>query len=282
MKEQNTQTKTNPFESKETSSSYSNSDPIYQKSAEEIVKFHNPKEAEEDPIVIDLGAGTGVSSEVLLNTGVKSLTLVDPSRAMLEEAEARLEDKVDYICANAESFYGAFDGNVDLIYALNCIHLFENLVDAIAGIACALKKDGLFIFNISAPTYAFDSMDEAEKELIQANLNFYTKLNNAVNNPILEHTVLLLNKTLEGDKESLYSKEKFIDIFKSVNFEFKDSNEITIEIESDYQRNIWRMIAQSFIQDMDQIEELVNSVKLPEFIKLRQAQFKFSNQNSPV
>lgn len=276
------ETRTNPFESKETSSSYSESDPVYKKSAEAIVEFHNPQQDGEDLVIIDLGAGTGVSSQVLLQNGAKNLTLVDPSRAMLEEAEARLQDQVQYICANAESFYGSFNANVDLIYALNCIHLFGNLLEAIAGIACALKKDGLFIFNISAPTYSFDLMDKEEKELIQANLNFYTKLNAIIQNPILEHTVLLLTKTLEGNKSDLYSKDKFIEIFKSVNFEFKDSAEITIQVESDYQRNIWRMIAQSFIQDMDQIEEVIKSVELPEFIKLRQAQFKFSNQNSPV
>jgi len=282
MKNQETQTRTNPFENKETSSSYASADPIYQKSAEAVVKFQDPKEFGDDAIVIDLGAGTGVSSTVLLQNGAANLTLVDPSRAMLEEAETKLQDRVEYICASAETFYGSFDSNVDLIYALNCIHLFENMLQAIAGIACALKQGGLFVFNISAPTYSFNEMTQEEQDLIQANLEFYKKLNDLVSNPILEHTVQLLTKTLEGDKGSLYTKDKFIEIFKSVNFEFKDSSEITINVEADYQRNIWRMIAQSFIQDSEQIEELISSTKLPETIKLRQALFKFSNLNSPV
>ena len=277
MKEQ-----TNPFENKTTSFFYSKADPVYQKSAEAIVKFQDPLEFGPDSVLVDLGAGTGVSSEVLLEAGVKSLTIVDPSNAMLAEAEQRLEDRVEYLCSDAEQFYANFESNIDIVYALNCIHLFPDTVKAFAGVACALKKGGLFVFNISAPTYSFETMDPEERALIQANLEFYTKLSQAVENPILAHTVELLKRTIDGDKELLYTQDRFIEIFKSVNFEFKDSNEIVIEVEADYQRNIWRMIAQSFIQDMEQIEALIEAVELSGMIKLRQAQFKFANQNSLV
>ena len=277
-----TKEQTNPFENKTTSSSYSKADPIYQKSAEAIVEFQDPLEFGADSVLVDLGAGTGVSSEVLVKKGAKNLTVVDPSKAMLAEAEARLEDEVEYLCSDAEQFYANFEANVDIVYALNCIHLFPDMVKALAGIACALKKGGLFVFNISAPTYSFETIDTEEKALIQANLDFYKNLSEVVENPILAHTVELLKRTIDGDKELLYTKERFVEIFKSVNFEFIDSREIVIEVEADYQKNIWRMIAQSFIQDMEQIETLIKSVELRGMIKLRQAQFKFANQNTLV
>lgn len=275
-------TKTNPFENKETSNSYSSADPVYKKSAEEIIKFQNPTEFGTESIIIDLGAGTGVSSEVLLKHGASNLTLVEPSRAMLEEAEARLGDQVNYLCASAENFYANFESTVDIVYALNCVHLFPDLVSALAGVACALKNGGMFIFNISAPTYAFENIDEHEYILIQANLDFYKALNEISPNQILSHTVELLTKTLAGNHEQLYSKDKFVDIFKSLNFEFQKSAEIAIEVDSEYQKNIWRMIALSFIQDEELIQETIQAIPLPETIKLRQAQFKFKNLNCPV
>lgn len=270
----------NPFNNKNTSMAYSKADEVYQKSAETLLEFQDPKEFGDNSIIVDLGAGTGVSSMALIEAGAKNLTLVDPSRPMLEEAESKLDDKVEYLCASAENFYANYEGNVDAVYAFNSIHLFQNIAEALAGIACALKENGVFIFNISTPTYTFKTIDQEERDLIESNLRFYRILNDELNSPVLSHTIELLEKTLLGTSDLSYTKEKFLDLFKALNFEYKDSNEVSIEVKSCYQKNIWRMISQGFIEDEEKIESLIDSIVLPETIKLRQAQFKFQNKNT--
>jgi SAM-dependent methyltransferase len=272
----------NPFENKEVSDAYSETDPIYQRSAEFMVEFQAPAVFGDEAVIIDLGAGTGVSSEVILNKGAKKLTLVDPSRAMLEAAELKLGDRVEYLCADAENFYANFLGTVDLIYSLNSIHLFPNLTAALASIGCALKKDGYFVFNISAPTFSFDAVSSEELELIKANLEFYSKLNEVVNNPILEHTVMLLDKTLKKECDLQYTRDKFIELFKYINFEFADYSEVIIELDSSYQQNIWSMMGQSFTEDGELISKIIDSIPLNQTIKVRQALFKFKNNNDAV
>jgi SAM-dependent methyltransferase len=272
----------NPFENKEVSNAYSETDPVYKKSAECIVEFQAPTIFGDDSIVIDLGAGTGVSSEVLLNNGAKKLILVDPSRAMLEAAELKLGDKVKYLCADAENFCVDFLGTVDLIYALNSIHLFPNLTAALASIGYALKRGGLFVFNISAPTFSFNAISSEELKLIKANLEFYSKLNEIVNNPILEHTVMLLNKTLKKECDLQYTREKFIELFKYINFEFSEYSEVIIELDSSYQKNIWSMMGQSFTEEGELISKIIDSIPLNQTIHVRQALFKFKNNNVAV
>jgi SAM-dependent methyltransferase len=272
----------NPFENKEISEAYTETDPIYIKSAEFMMKFQSPREFGDNTVIVDLGAGTGVSATVMLEEGAENLTLVDPSRAMLEAAELKLEDRVEYLCADAENFYANFPSSVDLVYSLNAIHLFPNLTAALASIGCALKQGGYFAFNISAPTFSFAEVSPEEEDLIRANLQFYSELNKAVNNPILEHTVMLLEKTLNNECDLLYTREKFIELFKYVSFEFIDYAEVVIELDSTYQQNIWSMMGQSFTEDGELVSKIIDSIPLAKSINLRQAMFKFKNNNNAV
>lgn len=75
---------TNPFEIKETSEEYSKVDPIYKISAQAAIDFVNPLDHNgATGTVLDIGAGTGVSSEIILEAGVENLYLIEPSAAML-------------------------------------------------------------------------------------------------------------------------------------------------------------------------------------------------------
>lgn len=273
-------TATNPFETKEASEEYSKVDPVYQISAQKVIEFVNPLDHNgATGVVLDIGAGTGVSSEIILNTGVENLYLVEPSSPMLEQANKRLGDKVSYVQLNAEDLNKVFIGDVDIAYALNTFHLFADMSKFLANIACALKPGGIFVFNISVPTYGFDALNAEERRAIEANREFYSKLNEKIHSEIVTATIELIDKILNFQFDRVYTKEKIEMVFSSVNLNLVDYKEIFITVASNYQRDIWRMIGKSFISDLAVLEELINSIELPKELQIRQAIFKLVNNN---
>lgn len=268
----------NPFDGEKTSQAYHKIDPIYEQSAVAAVGFVPPgKASDEDALVLDIGAGTGVSAQIILEAGVTNLTLVEPSAAMLEQARARLGDKADYKKLYAEELNQEFNANVDLAYALNTFHLFTDLSKFLANIACALKPGGVFVFNISAPTYGFETLSELEIQTIKANKNFYEKLNVAKPNDVLAYTTKLLDKIIDKDLSEVFTRDSVEQIFASVGMSLEASTEVVLKMDADYQRNIWSMMAQGFVSDTEQIAKIIDSVELPEQLEVRQAIFKLVN-----
>lgn len=228
-------------------------------------------------MVLDIGAGTGISAELLLKAGVTNLSLIEPSTAMLEQAVTRLGGQVQYHQLYAEELNHEFNANVDLAYALNTFHLFADLSRFLANIACALKPGGVFVFNISSPTYSFNHLDHNELEAIKANKIFYEKLNQIANNEVLLYTIELLNKILAHDLTGVFTEESIEQIFASVGMRLEANKEVIIKMNANYQRNIWSMMAQSFVEDSAKITTIIDSIKLPEELEIRQALFKFVN-----
>ncbi len=269
----------NPFETQSTSNAYDAVDKVYRKSALGVVGIYNPSSKDEDAYVVDLGAGTGISSEVLISTGLKNFCVVEPSAAMIEHAKNRLGDKATYIQATAEEMYQAFNKDVDLVYALNCIHLFPDLAKSFAGIAATLKRGGKFIFNITAPSFSFGEISDIEKEIYQANIDFYKSLNKLSSNTILEKTVELLEENLAGHDAQMFNKDTLSEFLKALNFKVLDSQTLEIEASIDYQKNIWRMMAMSFVDDEAKVEALIDLTKVPGKMLVKQAVFVAENLN---
>lgn len=269
----------NPFETQSTSDAYNAVDEVYRKSAIGVSSIFSPISMGKDAKVVDLGAGTGISSEVLASSGIENFCLVEPSAAMIEHAQERLKDKAIYVQATAEEMFQAFDKDVDIVYALNCVHLFPDPTKAFAGVAASLKQGGKLVFNITAPSFAFEDVSELEKEIYQANINFYKALNQVAPNPILEKTVELLENSMQGSNEQMFTKESMTGFLASLNFKLEDLKILEIDADIDYQKNIWRMMANSFIQDEKQIDDLVASVAVPEKMLVKQAVFVFENLN---
>lgn len=269
----------NPFEDEQTSIEYSKADPVYETSARAAIDFVNPLDHNgSEGIVLDIGAGTGVSSEMILDAGVKNLYVIDPSEAMLKQARERLgDDQITYLKLSAEDLLNEFNANVDLAYALNTFHLFGEMSKFLAAIACTLKPNGVFVFNISAPTFGFTNMTEGERLTLEANKQFYTKLNENSKSDIIGYTIALIDQILENNFDNIYTKEKIEMIFSAVGMSLTSYKEILINVSPDYQQNIWSMIARSFVSDEKQIENIIDSVKLPKEINIRQAIFKLVN-----
>ena len=127
----NDTTQANPFEEEKTSEKYSTIDAVYEASSEQAVEFVKPEAGLK---VVDLGAGTGVSSSKILAAGATDLSLAEPSSAMLDKAKEKFGDKVNYVQTGAEDLVKHFEENIDLLYAMNCIHLFPDITKAFASI----------------------------------------------------------------------------------------------------------------------------------------------------
>lgn len=78
-----------------------------------------------DAVVADLGAGTGISSELFLERGYPVLA-IEPNAAMRQAAEERLSGQPGYtsLDATAEAT-GLPDASVDLILAAQAFHWFN-------------------------------------------------------------------------------------------------------------------------------------------------------------
>ncbi len=279
------ETNLNPFTSSSTASAYAGADPVYVASAEAAVEFVLPS-AE---LIADLGAGTGVSSEVILRklfelNPYASLTLIEPSKPMLEHAQARLAGAVHYLNLAVDQL---ISDSFDLIYALNCFHLFPDHNSAAMTISKALRPEGVFVFNLSSPTYRFTELSEDELDCLYANLDFYAELHAATGGTfaVITTTVQLLAnlitaieqgtaEPMQRSSRGLYSQTELANIFKTASMDLVDYTEVVIRVPADYQRNIWRMMAKSFIHDERVVTELIAKIAIPEIVPIRQALFK--------
>ncbi len=292
------ETNLNPFTSENTASAYATTDPVYRASSEAVVEFLPPIAQH----IADLGAGTGISSEIILQS-IKpgaSFTVIEPSEAMLNIAKERLGALASYLnLAVDELPINSFD----IIYALNCLHLFPDHNSASKAISKSLRANGTFVFNLSSPSYKFTELSQDELDCLYANLDFYAELHASTGAAyaVLASTVQLLtslvtalsfqgreDEIIEGlgisaselikrnsiGVRGLYSQEDLVNIFKAVNMDLEGYTEVVIRVPAEYQRSIWRMMAKSFINDEAMVEELLTRVMLPEEVPIRQAIFK--------
>ncbi|NII09361.1 class I SAM-dependent methyltransferase [Oleiagrimonas sp. C23AA] len=78
-----------------------------------------------DALIADIGAGTGISTEMFLSAG-HEVTAVEPNAAMREAADAWLEARPGYrsVAGQAEAT-GLADASVDVVTAAQAFHWFD-------------------------------------------------------------------------------------------------------------------------------------------------------------
>ncbi|MEN2268936.1 class I SAM-dependent methyltransferase [Vibrio diabolicus] len=76
-------------------------------------------------VIADIGSGTGIFSELLVNQGVKVIG-IEPNDAMRRSAESKLSHKANFTSLNATAeSTGLDDGSVDVITAAQSFHWFN-------------------------------------------------------------------------------------------------------------------------------------------------------------
>lgn len=129
--------------------------PYYLENLDELVKFIRDKIRNND-LIVDFGAGTGVSSIFLLkNLKIDfRLWLVDNSAAWLGKAYEILKNRPNvqyYLLEKVNDRYATLsetlgEGAVDHVVSANTIHLIPNLDETFKGINAALRVGGTFTF----------------------------------------------------------------------------------------------------------------------------------------
>lgn len=273
MHKSNQDTSLNPFTSEEASENYSNANFLYEQSARHAVDFFSPVISDPNSKIIDLGAGTGVSAMILIEKGAKNLTLIDPSAAMLQQAEKKFSTTASYIQAGAEDFAVHFNHDVDVIYALNCFHLFGDIGAIFEEIKKASKPNAHFIFNVSMPSFCFGLMAEDEYACVKANRDFYNNLALVSDSPLIGNTVRLFDRLLNEDFEGLVNKAVMTELINSYGLKLGNYAEYAIEGDSKAQKIIWELISTCLIPVKEERLDFLNNQKAPEKMFFRQAFF---------
>ncbi len=129
--------------------------PYYIENVDELIKIVIPK-IKEDDVVVDFGAGTGVSAiQMLKHIKLKiNLWLVDNSAAWLGKAYDILKNNSNvnyFLLEKINDRYATLaetlgEEIVDHVVSANTFHLIPNLVETFNGINSALKPEGIFTF----------------------------------------------------------------------------------------------------------------------------------------
>lgn len=266
----------NPFVSEEASENYANANFLYEQSAKHAVEFYNPSlqsESVDSLKVLDLGAGTGVSSKILLEAGVKSISLVDPSEAMLLQAEKKFGNRANYIQASAEDFAQHFHQDLNLIYALNCFHLFGDLTKVLEQIKKASAPNAHFVFNVSMPSFCFGDLLPDEYLCVKANRDFYFNLASHSDSPLILNTVKLFDRLLAADFAGLADKRSMELLLDYHHLKLNKYAEYAIKGDATAQKIIWELVSTCLIPDKAERQEFINQQELPEKMFFRQAFF---------
>lgn len=263
----------NPFEAQMASDNYQAVDKVYKQSAIEAFNFTQP--FFKDELVLDIGAGTGISAETYLQGGAKDLCLLEPSVAMLDKAKERLGTQVKFMNIAVDDINTEFVDKIKTAYALNSFHLFPNAFKALELISKALMIDGLFIFNLSKPMFVSELDSPEELQVLRANLDFYKNLHQATGycNKVIQATIDMMSQLMYSNTQ-IYSREMIAEITSPFDLILIDYKEVVLNLTELDQRNIWKIVASSYVEDGAVIEELINSVKLPKIVPMRQALFK--------
>lgn len=129
---------------------------------------------DKDKLIADIGAGTGISSELFLKAGFR-VTGIEPNREMREKAAFLLQDYTNFtvLDGTAENT-GLPDASVDVIIAGQAFHWFDRQL-AKKEFKRTLKKGGLvlLIWNERLARSVFEKQYEA---LIVRHGNNYLKV----------------------------------------------------------------------------------------------------------
>jgi len=134
------------------------------------------------PSILELGAGTALLTEELLDQGVGNVLATDSSAEMLELAQNRLnrfEGRFQVQKLDFEGDWGGLDGLYDVILLMydgfNYARTDEGVDRILAGMADRLKPGGIVIFDQSTPANSINNAAFFEDEGESGAISFVRK-----------------------------------------------------------------------------------------------------------
>lgn len=116
--------------------------------------------------VLDLGCGTGITSQIALNQlGEQGLVYaLDVSEPMLNIARHNLPShQVTFIQADAAEFSHQLDQPIDRVICNSVFWQLRDKPKVLAQLQQILMPDGLFVFNVPEPYFIFKSIPRSQK-----------------------------------------------------------------------------------------------------------------------
>lgn len=122
----------------------------YKKQVNELLNLttYTPKDT-----IVDLGCGTGISTQEILKRKPKKIIGVDLSRSMLKQAKKKLKNNkdIELKVASAEELSDVVS-NADKIVSVNTFKYFSNPDKVLDEIYNSLQPNGEYLFNIQLKT----------------------------------------------------------------------------------------------------------------------------------
>jgi ubiquinone/menaquinone biosynthesis C-methylase UbiE len=126
-------------------------------------------ELEPGMTILDLGCGTGITTQIALQTlkDEGHIYALDISGPMLDIARQTLNGRpVTFIQADAADFAPQIDRPVDRVLCNSVFWQFRNKPKVMADLHQVLKPDGVFVFNAPEPYFIFQSIPPSRKVAI--------------------------------------------------------------------------------------------------------------------
>lgn len=121
--------------------------------------------------VLDLGCGSGIYAQILLESGADSVTCIDAAQEMIDIVKDKLGDSVNAYAQNlALGLPEEANAQYDLVVCPLMVHYIEDLRPLFNDIQRVLKPGGQFVFSTHHPFADFEcsaSDNYFEKERIE-------------------------------------------------------------------------------------------------------------------
>ncbi|SON49160.1 class I SAM-dependent DNA methyltransferase [Vibrio tapetis] len=185
--------------------------------------------------VLDLGCGSGVYAQYLLEKGAEKVTCIDYSQEMVDIVKSKFGSQVHaYVEDLSQGVTAELSESADLVICPLVVHYFEDLQPCFDDIARVLKPGGSFCFSTHHPFADFEcsaSGNYFERELVEetwdtvgepVEVRFYrrslTEIMQAITRAGLVVTQLSEGQVSEKVKD--ISLEKYEYLSKNPNFIF--------------------------------------------------------------
>ena len=128
-----------------------------------ILTKHLKRLFDKDCNILDLGAGTGMCGEILVKEGYRSITAVDISEQMLEEAKKKnIYKELIQKDLNKDSLQ-EMEGLFDAVICIGVFYYGQVESSALGKVVSVIKQGGIICFSIRTDLYDNDNSGYKQK-----------------------------------------------------------------------------------------------------------------------